>query len=84
LDPDEDVDLDPDADPDPALFVRDLQNNFVSQSFYAYSFLKVYLHHSSTIKCHKKRSHKTVGIKVFLHFLLVDGRIWILIRRRIR
>ncbi len=37
-------------------------------SFFAFYFLKVYLHHSSKIKSHK-RSHKTVEINVFLTIL---------------
>ncbi len=36
-------------------------------SFYAYSFLKVHLHHSSKIKSQKVAT-KTVEIKVFLNF----------------
>ncbi len=51
----------PDPAPDPAIFVSDLQDG----NFFAYYFLKVHLHHFSKIKRHKK-SHKTVGIKVFL------------------
>ncbi len=39
-------------------------------SFFAYYFFKVYLHHFSKIKSHKK-SHKTVEINVFLLFLLM-------------
>jgi hypothetical protein len=45
------------------------------KSFYSYSFLKVHLHHSLKIKKAIKNSQK-IEIKVFLHFLLVDGRIW--------
>jgi hypothetical protein len=48
--------MDPDADP--ALFVSDLQDankkKIFSLSFYAYSFLKVHLHHSLKIKSHKE------------------------------
>ncbi len=48
-----DPDLYPDADPDPVIFVSKLQGvkkkkNF--QSFFAYNFLKVHLHHFSKIK----------------------------------
>ncbi len=58
------MDPDPDSDPEPAIFVIDLQGankklNFLN-FFSAYYFLKVHLHKKS------KRSHKTVGIKVFL------------------
>jgi hypothetical protein len=64
--------MDPDADPDPAVFVSDLQDVnkkyfFISQSFFAYYFLKVdlvHLHHFSKDK--KSISHKTVVINVFL------------------
>ncbi len=41
--------------------------------FYACSFLKIHLHHSFKIK--SQSSHKTVQIKVFFVFCLVDGRI---------
>jgi hypothetical protein len=59
-----------DSDPDPAIFVIDLQDAnkklpVIKKSFSAYYFLKVHLHHFSKIKS-KKRSHKTVGINVFL------------------
>jgi hypothetical protein len=43
-------DTDPDADPAPALCVSDLQDvnkNYFSPSFYANSFFKVHLHHTS-------------------------------------
>ena len=61
--------MDPDADPDPAIFVIDLQeankNLIFLQSFSAYYFLKGTF--TSFLKDKKfKRSHKTVGIKVFL------------------
>ncbi len=39
--------------------------NYFFLSFSAYYFLKVHLHHFSEIKSNKK-SHKAVGIKVFL------------------
>ncbi len=52
-----------DPDPDPAIFVRTFnvptKNKFLKKSFFAYYFLKVHLKKS-------KRSHKAVGIKVFL------------------
>ncbi len=64
-------------DPDPAIFIKDLQDAnkklIFSQIFPAYFFLKVHLHHFSKIKT--KRSHKTVGIKVLVTFLLNDIRI---------
>jgi hypothetical protein len=64
--------LDPDPVPDPAIFVTDLQDankNFFPLSFPTYYFLKVHLHHFSKIK-----SHKIVGIRVFLLFLLDNRR----------
>jgi hypothetical protein len=76
--------MDPDADADPAIFVIDLQDankKKFKKSFSAYYFLKVQLHHFSKIK-KSKRSHKAVGIKAFLLFLLGDRRIRI--RSRIR
>ncbi len=56
-------------DPDPAMFVIDLQDAskkliFFNTIFSAYYFLKLHLHHFSKIKV--KKSHKIVGIKVFL------------------
>jgi hypothetical protein len=51
-------------DPDPAIFVSDLQDvnkKIIYLSFFAYYFLKVHLHYFS-----KTKSHKTVGINVFL------------------
>jgi hypothetical protein len=62
-------------DPDPAIFVTDLQNankrNNFFLTFCLLPTLKVDLHNFSK---KFKRSHKTVGIKVFLLFLL-DRRI---------
>ena len=57
---------DPESDPDPAIFVSDLQDAYkkllFSKVFFAYYFFKV-----SFFKDKKsKRSHKTVGIKIFL------------------
>jgi hypothetical protein len=41
--------------------------NYFYFYFFAFYFLKVHLHHFSKIKSNKeKRSHKTVGINVFL------------------
>jgi hypothetical protein len=55
-------------DPDPAFFVIDLQiankKIILKKSCSAYYFLKVHLHHFSKIKVVK--THKTVGINVFL------------------
>ncbi len=62
-----DLRLDPAPDPDP-LF------KFFCLVFFQGTFTSV---HSSEIKSHKERSHKTVEIKGFLTFLLGDGRIWI-------
>jgi hypothetical protein len=59
--------LDPAPTPDHAIFVVDLQDRnyklFFSK-FFAYYFLKTHLHHFSKKKVIK--SHKKVGIKVFL------------------
>jgi hypothetical protein len=59
------MDPDPDSDPDPAIFVR--KKLFFSKIF-AYYFLKVHLHNFINFFRDKKsyRSHKTVGINVFL------------------
>jgi hypothetical protein len=56
-------------DPDPVIFVSDLQGvnkNIFLLRFFGYYFLIVHLHHFSNIK-----SHKTVGINVFLTILLM-------------
>ncbi len=45
------MDPDPDPNPVPVIFVSDL---IFFQSFFAYYFLKVHLHHFSKIKSHKK------------------------------
>jgi hypothetical protein len=59
--------MDPDADPDPAIFVIDFQDankQIILKKNSAYYFLQVPL---SIFKDKKsKRSHKAVGIKVFL------------------
>jgi hypothetical protein len=60
MDPDSDPDLD--ADPEPAVFVIDLQDAnkkvFFNEIFSAYFFLKVHLHHFSTIKSQKEVTKK--------------------------
>jgi hypothetical protein len=51
-----------------AIFVSDLQDGnkkFIFYTFFAYYFLMVHLHHFK-IRLKVKRSHKTVGINVFL------------------
>jgi hypothetical protein len=61
------MDPDSDPDPDPAIFVIDLQNEkkiILNKGFTAYYFLRVRSSYFSDKK--SKRSHKTVGIKVFL------------------
>jgi hypothetical protein len=63
-------------DPDPAIFVIDLQdvNKKLSGNLKKVSLLEGTF--TSFFKDKKsKRSHKTVGIKVFLTFLLDDRRI---------
>jgi hypothetical protein len=60
--------MDPDSDPDPAIFVIDIQEaniNLIFKKKSAFYFLKAHLHHFSWIKS-KKKSNKTVEIKVFL------------------
>jgi hypothetical protein len=47
-------------------FKTPTKNNYFFVSFYAHSFLKVHLHNFSMINI--LSSHKTVEIKVFLHF----------------
>jgi hypothetical protein len=65
-----------DLDPDPAIFVNDLQdakkNYFVSKFFCLILFEGTF---TSFFKDKKsQRSHKTVGIKVFLYFcLMIEG-----------
>jgi hypothetical protein len=68
---------DPDPAPDPALFVNDFQDANKTKKI----FLKFCLLHTvgstftPVFKDNKSlKSHKTVEIKVFLYFLLVDGR----------
>jgi len=61
--------MDPDADPDPAIFVSDLydankQQIFLKKFFYLLLFEGTF---TSFFKDKKsKRSHKALGIKVFL------------------
>ncbi len=62
------------ADPDHRIRLRILLVSSVTFNvFYAYSFLKVLLHHFSKIRKIKK-SHKTIEIYFFLNFfLLMEG-----------
>jgi hypothetical protein len=57
-------------DPDPAIFVIDLQdankNKFKKKSFSAYYFFTSFFKDKKS-----KRSHKRVGIKVFLTILSI-------------
>jgi hypothetical protein len=78
--------MDPDLDPDPkpAIFVIDLQDAnkklILKKIFCLLLFEGAF---TSFFKDKKsKRSHKRVGTKVFILFLLDDRRIWI--RSRIR
>ncbi len=70
------------TDPDPAFFVRDLKD--AKNKFFFTKFLCLFLFESTFTSFNKdnksERSHKTIEIKIFLHFLLVNGRI----RNRIR
>ncbi len=59
--------MDLDLDPNPAIFAIDFQNankKLILKKFVAYYFLKVHLHHFQRKKV--KKSHKAVGIKIFL------------------
>jgi hypothetical protein len=63
------MDPDPDADPDPAIFLTDLQDANKKLIFYLKVFCLLLLEgaHTSFSKIKsQKRSHKAVGIKVFL------------------
>ncbi len=64
-----------DQDPDPAIFVIDLQDankKLIRKVFLLITFEGTF---TSFFKDkNSKRSHKTVGIKVFLIFLLEDRR----------
>jgi hypothetical protein len=69
--------MDPDADPDPAIFVSDLKDAskkliFLQKFFCLLLFEGTF---TSFFKDKKsKRSHKTVGIKVFLLFFwMIEG-----------
>ncbi len=69
MDPDPDPrihasDLDPDSDPDPAIFVIDLQNGNNKKLFFCLLLFEGTFTSFSKIKV--KKSHKTLGIKVFL------------------
>jgi hypothetical protein len=68
----------PDSDPDPAIFVTDLQDankklNFLNQFFCLLLFEGTFTSFSKDKK--SNRSHKTVGIKIFLmyYFCLMIG-----------
>jgi hypothetical protein len=66
-------------DPDPVFFLSDLQDANNILSFFTYYFLKIHLHHASEIKSHKELK-KTAEFKIFVLFLLDDGRFRIRIR----
>jgi hypothetical protein len=95
MDPDPDSESEPDSDPDPAIFVIDLQDankKLILKRFSAYYFLKVRWYIYIIFQDKKfKRSHKTVGIKIFLTGSESGSRRprniwirWIRIRIRIR
>ncbi len=65
------MDPDPDLDPDPAIFVK----FFLLITFDGTSYMYIIFKDKKS-----KRSHKAVGIKVFLTFLLGDRRIKIQIQ----
>jgi hypothetical protein len=66
--------MDPDSDPDPAIFVMDLQDAnknliFLTKFFCLLLFEDAF---TSFFKDKKsKRSHKTVGIQVFLNIFVL-------------
>jgi hypothetical protein len=65
------MDPDPDSDPDadPAIFVIDLQDKKVFCLLFFEGTITSFFKDEKS-----KRSHKTVGIKVFLRFcLMIDG-----------
>ncbi len=78
--------MDPDSDPDPPIFVIDLQD--ANKKTILKKFFCLLLFEGTFTSFFKekkaKRSHETVGIQVFLPFLLDDRRIWIQIWSRIR
>jgi hypothetical protein len=60
--------MDPDADPDPAIFVLNLPKKPTKSKFKKKVFcLLLFLNHFKDGK-KSKRSHKAVGIKIFLTF----------------
>jgi hypothetical protein len=66
---------DPDLDPDPTILVIDLQDAnkklIFFQSFSAFYFLKVYLHHFSKINCQKKsQNSRNQGFAYFFCFMI--------------
>jgi hypothetical protein len=73
----------PDPAPGPVIFVIDLQDANKKQFFFfkfsVFYFLNVHLHHFSRIKRHTKIT-KQLESRIFLLFLLDDGRIRIRIR----
>jgi hypothetical protein len=79
------MDTDPDADPDPAIYVIDLQDENKKKQLKKKFFCLLLFEGTFTsfFKDKKsKRSHKTIGLRFFLLFLLDDRRIRI--QRRIR
>jgi hypothetical protein len=70
---------DPDADLDPAIFVIDL-HKMQQKANLKKVFLLITLLFKGTCTSFSKRSHKAVGIKVFITFLFGDRRIQIRIR----
>jgi hypothetical protein len=67
------MDPDPDSDPDPAIFVIDLQNTnkklFLKKVYYFLRYIYIIFKNRKS-----QISHKTVGINVFLLFLLqIEG-----------
>jgi hypothetical protein len=68
MDPNPDSAPDPDSNPDPAIFVEDLQD--ANKKLFKKKFFGLLLFEGTFTSVFKdkksKRSHKTVGIKVFL------------------
>jgi hypothetical protein len=60
-----------DPDPDPALFVSLVpskrQQKIIFSNIFAYSFLKVHIHHSSKLKSHKEITKQFFLIRYDTH-----------------
>jgi hypothetical protein len=61
---DPDSDPDPDPDPDPAIFLQDANKKLIKKNFFCLLIFEGTF--ISFFEDKNKKSHKTVGIKVFL------------------